>query len=178
VHELINGYYHRNDHDELKLRFGAFPGGSANSASWMGQWSYELGEIDVTNVLWAVTRMHFEPLDICKYETNGSERQLLYGFHNCSMGFISDIHSEKKKNNVAGQSAFAEQAKKTLAKVEARKYNLSYLPKSDGNEFPAMPGLNDEVGPDWKTYECHAFSVMFCHYPIYHPTFDMTKRVN
>ena len=40
VHELINGYYHRQDHTELKLRFAAFPGGSANSASFMGHWSY------------------------------------------------------------------------------------------------------------------------------------------
>jgi len=81
VHELINGYYKRPDHEELKLRFGAFPGGSANCASWMGQWSYNLNELDLINTLWAVTRMHFEPLDICKYETNG-DIDTVYGFHN------------------------------------------------------------------------------------------------
>jgi len=40
VHELINGYYHRSDHGDLKLRYGALPGGSGNAAAYMAAWSY------------------------------------------------------------------------------------------------------------------------------------------
>lgn len=173
VHELINGYYERNDHDQLKLRFGAFPGGRENNAAWMSQWSYNLNEPDPINVLWAVTRMHFEPLDICKYETNGP-RDIIYGFHNCSMGYITDVHVEKRKNT----SSFAAQAKKTVKTVKHKKYNLSYCAKDSSSDFPAMPGINDDVPSDWKKDDCHAFNILFCHYPIYHRDHEVTKRVN
>jgi len=117
--------------------------------------------------------MHFEPLDICKYETNG-ERSTIYGFHNTSMGFVTDVYAESKKN----QSNFAQQAKKSIARATTKKYNLAYCPKSDGNSFPKMPAMDEGLPDDWKMLQCDAFNVVFSHYPIFTLDHEITKRVN
>ena len=40
-----------------------------------------------------------------------------------------------------------------------------------------MPDLKDEVPGNWKTTNCDAFNILFCNYPIFLPTCQVTDRI-
>lgn len=156
IHELINGYLHRNDHDDLKLRLCAFPGGSRNCAAYMSHWSYGLETSSPINSLWAATRMHFEPLSISKYQTNGPQ-ETIYGFHDSCIGLFSDVVAFNLKQKNLSQEEQNKVKIKCLKNPVPRQVKIQYVGKTE--EDIQEPNYNEEVPEHWTTETCEALNI-------------------
>ena len=175
IHELINGYYDRNDHEELKLRMCAFPGGSRNCASYMSQWSYGLEQVDPINALWACTRMHFEPLSITKYTTNGPE-ETIYGFHDSCIGLLSDIVATRLKQKNLTVEEQLKLKQQCLKDPKHRNLKISYIGKTT-EDYPE-PKFDEEVPENWTTIPCEdTWSVVLQQFPIWTHRYEFTRRL-
>jgi len=120
--------------------------------------------------------MRFEPLGVTKYETNG-EREIVYGFHHASMGFIAEGLKRKRKSVVMGPMHLKSSIESALTDMVPTRYELFYYENSSGGEFPEMPALNEDVPDTWKNNHCDAYNILFSNYPIFFPTIDVTKRI-
>jgi hypothetical protein len=101
VHEVINGYYLRDDHDLMALRIGTISVGGVSALTGKSQEEWGLGRVpNLMNSLYVLTRSRLKASTVCKYETSG-KKPVIFGFHSFGIGLPVDLihscNSVKKK---------------------------------------------------------------------------------
>jgi len=90
IHELMNGFYARNDYNELNLRIAPLVcGGGKNSMTLnsLKEWNYEK---TLLNCLYVLTKAKFRDVTVTKYLTNGKSN-VIYGCVGYMFGYYSDV---------------------------------------------------------------------------------------
>jgi hypothetical protein len=91
VHEVINGYYRREDHDLMALRIGSISVGGVSALTGKSQEEWGLGRApNLMNSLYVLTRSRLKASTVCKYETTG-EKSVIFGFHSFGIGLPVDL---------------------------------------------------------------------------------------
>ena len=91
VHEVINGYYAREDHDLMALRIGSISCGGVSALTGKSQEEWGFGRIPHTiNSLYVLTRSRMKPTTIVKYENTGKSN-VVFGFHSFGVGMPVDV---------------------------------------------------------------------------------------
>jgi len=131
--------------------------------------------VNLISSLHAVTRLKFEPVGICKYETDG-ERETIYGFHHFTMGFISDVINLKAKKAYHGSGGYKRGIRESIAAPKSRKLSLAYLPK-DSAPGDANPSKDTPAPETWTKSENHCFNFLWVNFPIFVFDNEVTRKL-
>lgn len=120
--------------------------------------------------------MKFEPISVCKYETNG-EREVIYGFHHFCVGFISDVIHLKAEKAYHGNEGYKRGIKESIATPKAQGLTLAYLPK-DKSDADAHPGRLEEIPETWQKSEDHYFNFLWVNFPVFVFDNEVTRKLS
>lgn len=123
-----------------------------------------------------MTRLKFEPISICKYETNG-DREAIYGFHHFCVGFISDVIHLKAEKSYHGNEGYKRGIRESIGAPKAQKLSLAYLPK-DKADADAHPGRLEEIPETWVKSEDHYFNFLWVNFPVFVFDNEVTRKLS
>lgn len=171
VHEVINGFYMREDHHYLNLRLGSLVGGEASSMAINQSVEWKLSDkANLFNTLWGMTRGRFKPINICRYSTDGNQ-PLIYGFNNFEMGFLADVVSHRQKTQSTYKAAM------NSMKSKAQTQEVQLIVSEHNKELPSL----EFPVPDqdqWKHYKGQMSMVGFTSFPFLRTDFEISNRVH
>lgn len=185
VHEIINGFYSRQDCNDLSLRFGSLLGGCNSSAAYAQSWAYKLSnKPNQIHALWALTRCHFKRLSICMYNTDGPQK-VIFGFHSMGLNCPADVCLNREllrgnKKSVKGIE-FKIQAPgfcSSANKPSTHGYKVS-LKTGDPNQLGSNinQGINFEDTNGWKVLAGENCMGLFVNYPVFDHNCEITQRI-